>query len=86
MPIPFADGLRAGEDASWAWPMWTSRPCGLHHPDGLCSIHEAKPRECRWMFACQPQHERNNRRRLARAWARPAARAFMARLRRHEEE
>lgn len=54
--------------------------CALLTPAGRCSIHATKPRECREAFGCRPAAARQLRRRILRAWARPAARAFVARL------
>lgn len=62
---------------------WTPKPCALQDASGLCTIHAAKPRECRWAFSNDHGEEAtgNMRRIIARAWARPAAARYMAWIR-----
>lgn len=54
--------------------------------DGRCSIHAHKPAECRLTYGSKCEHKMQNppstlRKRIARAWARPAARRFLETLR-----
>lgn len=70
----------------WArsWFDFTPRPCGLLRAQ-RCTIHDVKPRECRWAYISaheKPQHGGHHlRERIARAWARPAAQRYMRALR-----
>lgn len=70
-----------------------TNPCALQDADGHCTIHAAKPRECRTTFsrtcATNPMPEDAPFDRwhelIARAWARPAARRWQRYLQTGEE-
>lgn len=88
---------RAGEEypeegGGWGWLMGSRRAgaCKLL-VKGRCSIHSHKPNECRHTFGqgdpkCKGGYDTssrgpNLRGRIARAWARPAAKKFLAAVR-----
>ena len=80
--IPAAPGhFEPGSVFSRPWFDWDARPCGMLKDD-RCSIHAHKPRECRWAYcSAHPEEMRggtgaDHRERIARAWARPAARRY----------
>ena len=85
VPIPINASVGPGEVMSWGAPMRGESSCQLL-VERRCSIHEAKPFECRDSYgSCRPGPHGWRRRRIARAWNRPAARRFTAYLRRGEE-
>ena len=84
VPSPATTQCAAGQTMPWSAPMAGNNRCLLFRR-GLCSIHTAKPRECRATMGCQEEAisrtDNRWRRRIARAWNRPAARRFMETLR-----
>ena len=83
--LPASATARPGEVTERPWlPLDFTSRCALLK-DGLCTIHDAKPRECRSVFAsrCEtnptPFNERAHEL-IARAWARPAARRWRVSL------
>lgn len=62
-------------------PMYGQNVCALLDGDDRCTVHAAKPTECRVTYSCDGNgRDKKLRRRIARAWHRPAARRFLAAL------
>ncbi len=65
--------------------------CQFHLANGKCAIHAIRPQECRAAFACGRQNPAQTKRYyrirklIERAWLRPAAAAFVSRVRARSE-
>ena len=84
VPVPANAECAPGNEMPWS--MGRRARCDQLTTKGLCSIHEAKPRECAEALPCQERGRGIRRRRIARAWNRPTAKQFRVALGRGDDD